>query len=124
LACLRSECRLRPVLTGQQGHGQVSTFFMAKESHRRHKCHGRVTGMAAPLPCAPALQLHISPAAGPQHHLVICLSTEDFLKKMAFVESAQEESAVTIDLQWAAAIIFKYDKSTFFPSKASVLAML
>lgn len=41
---------------------------------------------------------------------------------MGFVESDQEESAVSIDLHWAEGIIFKYDKSTFFLSKASVLA--
>lgn len=80
--------------------------------------------MAVPLPRAPALQLHILPAADSQHHLVIRLTTEDFLQKMSSVESGQEESAVSIDLQCAAAIIFKYDKSTVFPFRALILAMV
>lgn len=45
---------------------------------------------------------------------------------MGFVKSEadQEESAVSIDLQWAATILLKYDKSTFFPSKAFLRAKL
>lgn len=32
-----------------------------------------------PLSCIPALKLHISSPADPQHHLVISLTAEDFL---------------------------------------------
>lgn len=50
LARLRSEHGLRTALTRRQERSQVSALVMAKENHRRPKCHGRVTGMAVPLP--------------------------------------------------------------------------